>query len=105
MHLIEFNSDEVVDRLTLPGRERFRFRNGYGASVIPDARSLDASHRLLEIAVLRFSGQGPGEFDLCYDTPIARDVLRQLSLSEAHDVLDQISRLPPDAQALPGARL
>jgi hypothetical protein len=105
MSLIEYNSDEVVDRLTLPGRERFRFRNGYGASVIPESRTVGTAQSLLEIAVLRFSGQGPGEFDLCFDTPITSDVLRELSLSEAQGILDQISRLPPDAQALPGARL
>jgi hypothetical protein len=105
MSLIEYNSDEAVDRITRPGQDIFRFRNGYGASVIQNDASYGGDRGLLEIAVLRFSGQGPNEFDLCYDTPIASDVLGYLNRSEAHGILERISRLPPDARALPGARL
>ena len=36
------------------------------------------------------------EYDICYETPITDDVIKGLTLSQAHEVAKQISELEPD---------
>ena len=111
MELVKYNSSKVVHRaqgsnpLTRGHYDRIRFMNGYGASIIQSSVSYGGDSGLLEIAVLRFLGQKHDEFELCYNTQITSDVLGHLSQAEAHDILDRIALLPPDAQALSGATL
>ena len=111
MELVKYNNSKVVHRtqgsnpFTRGRYDRIRFMNGYGASVVQNDISYGNDRGLLEIAVLRFSGQGPNEFELCYNTPITHDVIGFLSQDDARAILDQIASLPPDAQALAGAIL
>lgn len=74
----------------------YRFQNGYGASVV-------ALGHGLELAVIRFMSPSIDDWDLCYDTKIASDVLPRLDESEMLAYLRQIDELPADARALPGA--
>jgi hypothetical protein len=83
----------------------FRFMNGYGASVVCHRTSYGGNLGKLELAVIRFTGQGDDEFELCYDTPVTSDVIGHLSRDQARSILEQIAALPPDARALPGAML
>ena len=111
MELVKYYNSKIVHRaqgsnpLTQGHYDRFRFMNGYGASVIQSSVSYGGSSGLLEIAVLRYLGQKNDEFELCYDTHITSDVLGHLSQDHARAILDQIAQLPPDAQALAGAKL
>lgn len=82
----------------------FRFRNGYGASVI-QGDAAQGGRGLMELAVVRYRSPDDSDFGLCYDTPITGDVLAGRTLGEVLDLLDRIAALPPDARALPGARL
>lgn len=111
MTLVEYSNSAIVDRehgsnpFTRGFYERFRFMNGYGASVIRSTVSYGGDRGLLEIAVLRYRSAGRDDFELCYDTHITSDVLGHLSQDHARAILDQIAELPPDARALAGARL
>ena len=82
----------------------FRFRNGYGASVVQNDTSYGRGDRY-ELAVIRYLGPGEHEWSLCYETPITSDVIGHLSISDAHKILNDIGALGPDAKALPGANL
>lgn len=64
---------------------KFKFANGYGASVINDGYGRD--HGLFELAVIGPDGR------LNYETPIADDVLGYLRASDVADVLDKIEAL------------
>ena len=71
----------------------YRFDNGYGASVVRHPHSYGHSAHLAELAVLKFSGPGLGDFDLCYDTPIADDVMGHLDPEEVNQTLEAIRDL------------
>lgn len=64
---------------------KFRFPNGYGASVIDDGYGAEAG--LYELAVLRGG-------HIVYDTPITDDVLGWLTEDQVTEALDQIEALP-----------
>jgi len=67
---------------------KYRFPNGYGASVIRGLYTYGGVSGLWEIAVL-----GP-DGDLDYSTPVTNDVIGYLSDDEVQGVLDQIEALP-----------
>jgi len=87
------------------GRQRiYQFPNGYGASVIPeyditeddeydehlnpeDISKMKPRKGFWEIAVIDSTGE------LCYDTEVTDDVLRQQCDPEVDNILGQISRL------------
>jgi hypothetical protein len=73
----------------LPGiTAKWRFDNGYGASVINHRGSYG-----VELAVLRFHEDGG--WDLDYDTPVTDDVIGHISgPGELRDLLRSISDLP-----------
>jgi hypothetical protein len=78
--------------LQMNGRQwKFRFANGYGASVINDGYGGDQG--LYELAVL-----GP-EGGITYDTPITDDVLGYLSAEEVGDALAKVEALPSEVKA------
>jgi len=66
----------------------YRFPNGYGASVVrfmivipnvPDRYgSYTDDETEVELAVIKFDGEGNGEFGISYDTPITDDVIGHL---------------------------
>lgn len=72
--------------LQMPGKQwKFRFPNGYGASVINDGYGADEG--LYELAVLDRNGH------LDYTTPITDDVLGYLTADEVAKALDRIAAL------------
>lgn len=89
------------------GRHRiYKFDNGYGASLIPEFRLINTSDdEYVEIQdpETHMSGMTPvkGKWELavfwdgelCYDSPITNDVLRNLNDPEVDNYLGQISRL------------
>jgi len=66
----------------------YRFDNGYGASVVNHSFSYGT-----EMAVVKFNGSSMEDFELCYTTPIAKDVLGHLSPAELDSHLQEISEL------------
>lgn len=75
------------ERALIPGHQwKFKFANGYGASVIDDGYGSPAQP--YELAVL-----GP-DGSLCYDTPITDDVLGWLTAEEVAETLAKIEALP-----------
>jgi hypothetical protein len=78
--------------LQVSGRQwKFKFDNGYGASVINDGYG--GERGLYELAVLDRDGA------LTYDTPITRDVLGFLTADEVGDALAQIEALAAEVSA------
>lgn len=72
--------------LQAPGSQwKFKFANGYGASVINDGYGAEAGR--YELAVLGQDGH------LCHDTPITDDVLGWLTEDEVAAALDAIEAL------------
>lgn len=63
----------------------FKFDNNYGASLLNTWGSYGN-----EIAILRFEGE---KFELTYDTPIASDVIGDLTDSEILKILKDIKEL------------
>lgn len=70
---------------------KFRFPNGFGASVINDGYGRERG--LYELAVLDSAGH------LTYDTPITDDVLGFLSEAEVAAALDRIEALASEVSA------
>ena len=96
---------KVTHTKNRPGDIQFiyRFRNGYGASVIQNGTSYGSNGAPWELAVIRFNSAGEHDWDICYTTPITYDVLGHLGVDEVFTYLNQVGELPADAQALPGA--
>lgn len=65
---------------------KFKFDNGYGASVITGGIAYCSEAQPYELAVLK-------DYELCYDTPITDDVLGYLTSDEVYDLLDRIEQL------------
>lgn len=65
------------------------YNNGYGISIVPD---IDNSS-FYEVAVLKGT---EASFEWCDETPITDDVIKGLTLLQAHEVAKQVSELEPD---------
>lgn len=72
----------------------YRFENGYGASVVRGYGSYGVDGGFWELAVIRLTGAGENDWDLCYDTPITDDVLGWLTERKVDEVLAKIKALP-----------
>lgn len=66
---------------------RFKFKNGYGASVIKHYGSYGYEEDLFELAVLDSND------NLCYDTPLTDNVIGYLTNDEVLELLEQIKNL------------
>ena len=82
------NDEDLLKRIEYSLNNRYRefYPNGYGVSIIPD---IDNSS-FYEVAVLKGTEE---EYDICYETPITDDVIKGLTLSQAHEIAKQISEL------------
>lgn len=65
----------------------FKFKNGYGASIIKNWYSRGGPEGFYELAVLK-NGK------IIYNTPIANDVVGWLDPDEVEELLDKIKALP-----------
>jgi len=71
----------------------YKFKNGYGASVIHSQYLYGGDSGLLELAVLGKDGR------ISYDTPITNDVVGHLDADEAFDILKRIEKLESEDDA------
>ena len=67
--------------------KQFKFDNGYGASVVCNSMSYGNSDGLFEVAVTK------GD-DLCYTTPVTKDVEGFLDFAGVAEILEKIKKLP-----------
>ena len=86
------NDKELEKRIEYSASNRYRefYTNGYGVSIVPD---IDNS-TLFEVAVLIGSET---DYDICYETAITDDVIKGLTILQAHEIAKQISELDPGA--------
>lgn len=77
----QFQISRKTNRATGGVNTRWKFENGYGASMLEGGGGM-------EIAVLDPNGA------LCYDTPITDDLIGWLDYDSAAEVLAQIRDLP-----------
>lgn len=70
-------------------QRRYKFDNGYGASVVRGPYSYGGDAGLFELAVLDSAGK------LTYDTPITDDVIGYLTDDAVEALLAEIAALPP----------
>jgi len=66
------------------------FDNGYGVSIIKSSHSYGGSVGLYELAVLKGVEE---DWEICYDTPIADDVLGHQSEQEIETLLQEVKNL------------
>ena len=69
---------------------RFKFRNGFGASVICHKFSYGGDRGLFELAVIQWADE---DWDLCYTTDITDDVCGYLTRKDVCKLLDRIEKL------------
>ncbi len=72
-----------------------RFDNGYGASIINHGYGSEKG--LYELAVVKWITTSDGfsdYWDMCYDTPIADDVIGRLSMDKVIEIIEKIKELP-----------
>ena len=87
-HPFPFEHPASAHKHLLGGEQyRFKFDNGYGASIVRHCGSYGGGNGLWELAVTDHSGE------LLYDTPITDDVLGWLSEQDVASTLDAICRL------------
>lgn len=73
---------------------RFRFENGYGASIVKHHYSYGHEQDLWELAVLEFRGREDALYgELCYDTEITDDVVGYLTDEKVRELLAEIKAL------------
>jgi len=80
----------------------YRFLNGWGASVVrfklpygDSYGSYTDNNKEWELAVIRWLGEGEGEFTLDYTSGITDDVIGHLSDKEVEETLIKIRELEP----------
>jgi hypothetical protein len=84
---VEIHSRDLrTDEDCLGSQRIYKFKNGYGASVVSHKRSYGGKDGLYELAVLR-------DDEIVYNTPITSDVIGWLSMGEAEQVLQQVKNL------------
>jgi hypothetical protein len=71
----------------------YRFKNGFGASVVSHNFSYGGKEGKWELAVIKFKMEGFEDFKLTYSTPITDDVIGWLELNEVDNLLEKISKL------------
>ncbi len=71
----------------------YRFKNGFGASVVQHKFSYGGDRGLWELAVVKFNGIGFNDFSLDYETSITSDVEGYLSEAAVQELLKRIKRL------------
>lgn len=71
---------------------KFKFPNGFGASVIIGAMTYGGSEGKYELAVLMSTGK------ITYKTEITDDVIGYLTVDQVNDLLDQIASLDSDGK-------
>ena len=69
----------------------FKFKNGYGASVISSKYSYGGNRGLFELAIIHWGDDD--DWDLSYDTDISSDILGYLTRNDVHKLLDRIEKL------------
>ena len=73
------------------------YTNGYGISIISNEFSYGGREGLFEIAVLIGDED---DYELCYTTPIASDVIGYLTSEEVNSIIENIKKLPPTLEAI-----
>lgn len=71
---------------------RFRFENGYGASVIKNTVTYGD---LWELGVIYFADESDESWNRIYAPAITEDIVGYLTDAGVRDVLDEIKNLPP----------
>jgi hypothetical protein len=66
------------------------FPNGYGVSVVKHPGSYGFEYDLYEVAILKGTEKS---FDLCYDTPIADDVLGHRDENDIEIIMEEVQAL------------
>ena len=85
--MIEPHSTEIFGEFPNGIQRIYKFKNGYGASVVMHNGSYGGNKGLWELAVLNEEG------DLCYHTPITQDVIGYLTDTSLQSILEEIKAL------------
>jgi hypothetical protein len=88
-----FDNPAEVRELHSGVQRKYKFANGYGASVVRHAYSYGGPSGMWELAVLGLDG------DLTYDTPVTDDVVGWLTEADVDRLLGQVQALMPQSEA------
>jgi hypothetical protein len=78
------------------GHKEF-YQNGYGISIICNEFSYGGRDGLFEIAVLIGDEDN---YEICYTTPIASDVIGYLTSEEVNSIIEDIKKLTSTLEAI-----
>jgi hypothetical protein len=78
------------------GHKEF-YQNGYGISIICNEFSYGGRDGLFEIAVLIGDEDN---YEICYTTPIASDVIGYLTSEEVNSIVEDIKKLTSTLEAI-----
>jgi hypothetical protein len=93
LSLDEFQSYSLGERAFRGGVQiRLRFPNDYGASIVCHGTSLGGEEGLWELGVTRWQGDAS---ELCYDTPVTKNVIGWLTPEEVVALVRQVQGLEP----------
>jgi hypothetical protein len=91
---VKMRKPDLERKRDLSGIQRiYRFKNGYGASVVRGFGTYGNEAGKWELAVIIFKSDDIIPFDLCYTTPITNNVIGWLSESQVNKILKKIERL------------
>ena len=68
------------------------YPNNYGVSVVIGPHTYGGDKGLYEVAIIKMTPDMK-ESELCYDTPIANDVMGNLTPEDVTDIMKQVSEL------------
>lgn len=88
---VDFDKPSVERRVFDGTQKIWRFKNGFGASVVKHFGSYGSGANLWELAVLKFDNAR--HWELTYDTSITDDVIGHLTVQEVTALLEKIKEL------------
>ena len=92
---MKFTDLEFKQHPCVPGPDAVQaihfFPNGYGVSVVRFPGSYGYSDELYEVAVIK--GIDEEDFQLCYDTPVADDVLGHRDEQDVEVIMEEVESL------------
>lgn len=90
--MIDINEYVIHTKKSIFGNNQavFKFPNGYGASLIQGPSTYGGNEGLFELGVLIFNDT---EWELCYTTSVANDVIGHLNEDDVVEILNKIYKL------------
>lgn len=89
-------------RLRTGHQVRYRFDNGFGASVVRHSGSYGSKYGLWEVALIHY--EKDGDWELVYNKGKFADVVGDVHVDDVSGLLDTIAAMPSDYETYPSVQ-